>query len=417
MFDLEQHRGASVIVVGDHQPPVVHALAHALNERLGNVGKTVFYSDPVNANPVNQTESLKDLVADMRAAKVDVLVIIGGNPAYDAPADFGFADALKSPSVPFRVHLGLYQNETAELCQWHVNEAHYLEAWGDARAYDGTVSIVQPLIAPFYDGKSACELVSMLSGQADTSGHEIVQAYWKKQHSGADFDTFWRKSLHDGWVEGTAFAPKQVVNKAASFPAAPGVDEKAIEINFRRDPSIYDGQFSNNGWLQELPKPMNKLTWDNPVLMGPAMADRMGIKTEDLVELELNGKKVTAPVWIQVGHPDNSVTVFLGYGRRRAGRVGTGAGFDMYAAAHQRYAVVYQRRRHPQGRRHLQAGLHPGLPDHGHAHRRASPGAHRQHRRVPEGTELRARRRAAERIDFVQALPLCGRAVRLGHDG
>ena len=160
----------------------------------------------------------------------------------------------------------------------------------------------------------------------------IVQAYWKKQHSGADFDTFWRKSLHDGWVEGTAFAPKQVAKQELrGFPAAPSPDAKAIEINFRRDPSIYDGQFSNNGWLQELPKPMNKLTWDNPVLMGPAMADRMGIKTEDLVELELNGKKVTAPVWIQVGHPDNSITVFLGYGRRRAGRVGTGAGFDMYA--------------------------------------------------------------------------------------
>ncbi len=328
--DLAKHHGAGIVIVGDNQPPAVHALAHALNQDLGNVGKTVFYSDPVNANPVNQAESLKDLVADMRAAKVDVLVIMGGNPAYDAPADVGFADALKSPSVPFRVHLGLYRNETAELCQWHVNEAHYLEAWGDARAYDGTVSIVQPLIAPLYNGKSAYELVSMLSGQSNTGGHEIVQAYWKKQHTGADFDTFWRKSLHDGWVEGTTFAPKQVANKTANLPAPQAVDDKAIEINFRRDPSVYDGQFANNGWLQELPKPMNKLTWDNPVLMGPAMAERMGIKTEDLVELELNGKKVTAPVWIQVGHPDNSVTVFLGYGRRRAGRVGTGAGFDMY---------------------------------------------------------------------------------------
>jgi MoCo/4Fe-4S cofactor protein with predicted Tat translocation signal len=328
--DLKNHGGSSVVIAGDHQPPAVHALAHAINQKLGNVGKTVLYTDPVNANPVNQTESLKDLVADMRAAKVDVLIIMGGNPAYDAPADLGFADALKSPSVPFRVHLGLYQNETAELCQWHVNEAHYLEAWGDARAYDGTVSIVQPLIAPLYNGKSAYELVSMLSGQSDTGGHEIVQAYWKKQHTSADFDVFWRKSLHDGWVEGTAFAPKQVASKAASLPSTSAADPKAIEINFRRDPSVYDGQFSNNGWLQELPKPMNKLTWDNPVLMGPAMAERMGIKTEDLVELELNGKKVTAPVWIQVGHPDNSVTVFLGYGRRRAGRVGTAAGFDMY---------------------------------------------------------------------------------------
>jgi MoCo/4Fe-4S cofactor protein with predicted Tat translocation signal len=328
--DLASHRGTSVVIVGDHQPPVVHALAHALNQTLGNVGKTVFYTDPVNANPVNQTESLKDLVADMSGGKVDMLIIMGGNPAYDAPADLGFGDALKSTNIPLRVHLGLYQDETAELCQWHVNEAHYLEAWGDARSYDGTVSIVQPLIAPLYNGKSACELVSMLSGQADTGGHEIVQAYWKKQHSGADFDTFWRTSLHDGWVEGTTFAPKQVVNKTASFPSTPAADNKVIEINFRRDPSIYDGQFSNNGWLQELPKPMNKLTWDNPVLMGPAMAERMGIKTEDLVELELSGKKVTAPVWVQVGHPDNSVSVFLGYGRRRAGRVGTGAGFDMY---------------------------------------------------------------------------------------
>jgi MoCo/4Fe-4S cofactor protein with predicted Tat translocation signal len=328
--ELKNHLGSSLVIAGDHQAPAVHALAHAMNRALGNVGKTVFYTDPVNANPVNQTGSLKDLVADMRGGKVDMLIIMDGNPVYDAPADLGFADALKSTNIPLRVHLGLYQDETAELCQWHVNEAHYLEAWGDARAYDGTVSIVQPLIAPLYNGKSAYEVVSMLSGQAGTGGHEIVQAYWKKQHSGADFETFWRKSLHDGWVEGTTFAPKQVVNKTAGLPSTPGADQKAIEINFRRDPSIYDGQFSNNGWLQELPKPMNKLTWDNPVLMGPAMAERMGIKTEDLVELDLNGKKVTAPVWIQVGHPDNSVTVFLGYGRRRAGRVGTGTGFDMY---------------------------------------------------------------------------------------
>jgi MoCo/4Fe-4S cofactor protein with predicted Tat translocation signal len=330
LADLKSHRGSSAVIAGDHQPGVVHAFVHRINQTLGNLGKTVFYTDPVDANPINQAESLKDLVADMRGGKVDILIILGGNPAYDAPADFGFADALKNTSIPLRVHLGLYQNETAELCQWHVNQAHYLEAWGDGRAYDGTVSIVQPLIAPLYEGKSACELVSMLSGQADTGGHEIVQAYWKKQHPGADFDEFWRKSLHDGWIEGTTFAAKQVANKNASFPATSRADDKAIEINFRRDPSIYDGQFSNNGWLQELPKPMNKLTWDNPVLMGPAMAERMGIKTEDLVELELNGKKVIAPVWIQVGHPDNSVTVFLGYGRRRAGRVGTGAGFDMY---------------------------------------------------------------------------------------
>jgi Fe-S-cluster-containing dehydrogenase component len=189
---------------------------------------------------------------------------------------------------------------------------------------------VQPLIAPLYNGKSANELAALLAGQVDASGHDIVQAYWKNQHPGSDFESFWRKSLHDGWIEGTTFQPKQIAVKTASFPVMPPTDDKALELNFRRDPSIYDGQFSNNGWLQELPKPMTKITWDNPVLIGPVMAERMGLKTEDVVELDLNGKKVTAPIWIQAGHPDNSVTVFLGYGRRRAGRAGAGAGFDMY---------------------------------------------------------------------------------------
>jgi len=331
---LGSHKGQSLVIAGDSQTPNVHKLAHLMNAQLGNVGKTVFYTEPVNANPINQTDSLKDLVADMRAGKVDILIILGGNPAYDAPADLGFADALKNTKIPIRVHHGLYQNETAELCQWHVNEAHYLESWGDSRAYDGTASIVQPLIAPLYGSRSAYEMASLLAGQSDTSTHDIVQTYWRKQHPGADFETFWRTSLHDGWIEGTAFPTKQVAIKGGEFAKPLHSDEKAIELNFRRDPSIYDGRFANNGWLQELPKPMSKMTWDNPVLISPAMAERMGLKTEDLVTLTLNGKSVTAPVWIQAGHPDNAVTAFLGYGRRRAGRAGTGAGFDMYPLRH-----------------------------------------------------------------------------------
>jgi molybdopterin-containing oxidoreductase family iron-sulfur binding subunit len=331
--DLQSHRGAGVVIAGEHQPPRVHALAHALNARLGNVGRTVFYTDPIDANLVNQSESVKELVADIRDGKVDLLVILGGNPAYDAPSDLDFANILKSGKIPLRVHLGLYQNETAELCHWHVNQAHELESWGDARAYDGTVSIIQPLIAPLYSGKSEHEFVALLSGQADATGYDLVRAYWQKQHASADFDAFWRKSLHDGWIDGTTFAPKQftrIKDPSAGVPAASPVDPNAIELNFRRDPTIYDGQFSNNGWLQELPKPMTKLTWDNAVLIAPRMAERLQIKVEDVVELELNGKKVTGPVWIQAGHPDNSVTVFLGYGRTRAGRVGTAQGFDAY---------------------------------------------------------------------------------------
>ena len=328
--DLRAHTGSSVVIVGDHQSPVVHAFAHAVNHALGNVGKTVFYTDPVDVNPLSQAESLKDLVADMRAGKVDLLAIIGSNPAFDAPADLEFAGLLKSNKVPLRVHVGLHQNETAELCQWHINQAHELEAWADARAYDGTVSIIQPLIAPLYSGKSPLEFVALLSGQADATGYDLVRAYWQKQHTGADFEAFWRKSLHDGWVEGTTYQSKSAAVRNDNF-GWKWTTDTALELNIRRDPTIYDGQFSNNGWLQELPKPMTKLTWDNAVLIGPKMAERLQIKVEDVVELELNGKKVTGPVWIQAGHPDNSVTVTLGYGRARAGRVGTAVGFDAYA--------------------------------------------------------------------------------------
>jgi len=329
--ELLMHRGSSLVIAGDHLPPSVHALVHAINANLGNVGKTVFYTDPVDANPVNQTESIKNLVADMRGGKVDLLIILGGNPVYDAPSDLNFADALKNSKIPLRVHYGLYQNETAELCQWHVPATHELETWGDARAYDGTVSIVQPLIAPLYNGKSALEFVALLSGQADATGYDLVRAYWQKQHTGPDFEQFWRKSLHDGWIEGTAFTSKSLSAKAVPAAQSAGADPNAIELNIRRDPTIWGGEFSNNGWLQELPKPMTKLTWDNAILIGPKMAQRLGIATEDVVELELNGKKVKGPVWIQAGHPDNSVTITLGYGRTRAGRVGTAQGFSAYA--------------------------------------------------------------------------------------
>jgi MoCo/4Fe-4S cofactor protein with predicted Tat translocation signal len=327
--DVHSHSGSSVIIVGDHQPPAVHALAHAMNAQLGNVGKTVFYTDPVDANPVNQTESLKELVADMQGGKVDLLIILGGNPVYDAPADLNFADVLKSGKVPVRVHHGLYQDETAELCQWHVPATHELESWGDARACDGTVSIIQPLIAPLYNGKSAIEFVALLSGQADATGYELVRSYWQKQHTGADFEQFWRKSLHDGWIEGTGFASKTVKAQPVGVIAG-AAPSNAIELNIRRDPTIYDGQFSNNGWLQELPKPMSKLTWDNAVQVGPKMAARLQLAAKDVVELELNGKKTKGAVWIQAGHPDNSVTITLGYGRKRAGRVGTEQGFNAY---------------------------------------------------------------------------------------
>ena len=338
-LDLQRSRGVSVVIPGDHQPPIVHALVHSINAQLGNVGKTVFYTDPVLNFTGNQNDSLKELIADMRAGKVEMLVILGGNPVYDAPADFGFYGALKNSNVPLRIHLGQYNDETAELCHWHVPETHYLEAWGDTRAYDGTVSIVQPLIAPLYGGsKSAIELLSLLTQQGESTGYSLVQNYWKSRtavmNSPAPLtsDMMWRKWLEQGWIDGTTSQPKQVTVKNTNFPVSPQTaSQGTTEIIFRPDPSIYDGQFANNGWMQELPKPMTKVTWDNPLMMSPAMADRLKIANKDMVRVELqNGKSLDLPVWVQVGHPDNSVTVFLGYGRTRAGRVGNEQGFNTY---------------------------------------------------------------------------------------
>jgi len=330
--DLKAHAGSCVVIAGEQQSPEVHALAHAINAHLGNVGKTVVYTDTVLASPVDQTASLRDLTQDLRDKKVEVLVIVGANPVYDAPVDLNFADALLNSGAGLRLHHGLHQDETAELCQWHVNAAHSLEAWSDGRAYDGSVCLVQPLIAPLYEGKSAHELVAALLGQSMLTGHEILRTYWQGQAKSADFETWWRKAVHDGFVAGTAYPAKAVTLKAGLPPVkAAGADAATIEVSFRGDPAIYDGAFANNGWMQELPKPMSKMTWDNPAWIGPAFAAREKLKSEDMVTLDVGGRTMQVPVWIQAGHPDHAITVFLGYGRRRAGRVGTGAGFDAYS--------------------------------------------------------------------------------------
>ncbi|OFV85558.1 MAG: molybdopterin oxidoreductase [Acidobacteria bacterium RIFCSPHIGHO2_02_FULL_67_57] len=329
--DLERHRGRSVVVAGDEQPAAVHALAHAANHALGNAGATVVHTDPVEANPVDQTESLRALAADMEAGRVELLIIVGGNPVYTAPADLNFAERLAR--VPLRVHWGLYEDETSYLCHWHLPAAHTLEAWGDARAYDGTVTIQQPLIAPLYGGRSAHELLATVAGQTGRSGYDVVRGYWKTRSGAKDFEAFWRRAVHDGVVTGTALAPR-AVTLARDFAARVLVFRLEVggpEIVFRADPSVYDGRFSNNGWLQELPKAQTRLTWDNPCLVSPATAERLGLGNEDLVELRYAGRTVRAPVWISPGHADDSVTVFLGYGRERAGRVGTGAGYNAYA--------------------------------------------------------------------------------------
>ena len=327
MQDLNAHRGASLVIAGEFQTPRVHALAHAMNQALGNDGKTVLYTDPVEADPADHTASLAELIQDMRDGAVETLVILGGNPVYDAPADLDFLGALKH--VKLRIFLGLYNNETAEWCHWHVPEAHYLESWSDARAWDGTASIVQPLIAPIYTGRTTHEVLNVLLNQADRSAHDTVRDFWRTQHKGADFADFWKTALHDGVVSGTALPEKNP--PAAKVPPANASQAQGVEIVFRPDPTVGSGADSNNAWLQELPKPQNKMTWENAVWVSPDTGQRLGIDTGDIVELALGGRKLQGAVWIQAGHADESVTVHFGYGRTRAGRVADGIGFNAYS--------------------------------------------------------------------------------------
>ncbi|HEX6288776.1 MAG TPA: TAT-variant-translocated molybdopterin oxidoreductase [Herpetosiphonaceae bacterium] len=344
--DLQQSRGRSIVLAGDWQPPIVHALAHAMNQALGNVGTTVQYTAPVESSPVDQMQSLRELVGDMAAGRVRTLIILGGNPVFTAPVDLNFRDALRQ--VPFRVHLSLYDDETSEECHWHIPETHDLEAWSDARAFDGTVSIVQPLIAPLYGGKSAHELLATVLGQPARSSYEIVREYWRGQNL-AD-DQAWRQALHEGLIPDSALPPVQVSVRSGFAQAAPAQAAEGLEINFRPDPSLWDGRYANNGWLQELPRPLTLLTWDNAALISARTAiQRLGLQVADpnnptaedletlsrangrMIELRYRGQSVRAPIWILPGHPDDSVTVQLGYGRRRAGTIGSGVGFDAYA--------------------------------------------------------------------------------------
>lgn len=327
--DLQSHRGTSLVIAGDQQPPAVHALAHAMNEALGNVGQTVLYTDPAAANPVDEMASLRELADDMAAERVQLLLILDRNPVYDAPADLQFADNMFK--VKTRIHWGLYEDETAELCQWHVPGLHYLEMWGDARAFNGTVSIVQPLIAPLYDGKSPYELLAAVLGQSGVSNLDLVRGYWQEQNPGGDFDTTWRTALHNGLMDDTILPAISLSLQANFGSAPPAADGQSLEIVFRPDPSVWDGRFANNGWLQELPRPITKLTWDNAALVSPATADRLGLANEEVVELRYRERSVRAPILIVPGHANDAVTIHLGYGRSRAGQVGNGAGFNAYA--------------------------------------------------------------------------------------
>jgi MoCo/4Fe-4S cofactor protein with predicted Tat translocation signal len=409
--DLKAHAGRSVVIAGDEQPPLVHALAHAMNAALGNNGKTVTYLEPVEENPVDQLQDLRTLITEIDAGAVEMLVVLGGNPVYTTPADLKL-NAERLLKIPFTARLGLYEDETSELCHWHIPEAHFLEAWSDARAFDGTATIMQPLIAPLYNGKSAHELLAAFTDAPERSGYDIVRGYWTgparaaltgagggqasqgqtsgqasgQQPSGQtpsgapqgpppasaaevpargapaapaatpspELERAWRKAVHDGVVPNTRRRERTLAVRAdfasglAPGAPPPARQEAPFEIVFRPDPTVYDGRFSNNGWLQELPKPLTKLVWDNAAIISPATAERLGIGDvpdgavrdtdtpsrinsytakggeirAEVLRLRLGEREVRAPAFILPGQTDGVVTLHLGYGRERSGRVG-----------------------------------------------------------------------------------------------
>jgi molybdopterin-containing oxidoreductase family iron-sulfur binding subunit len=351
--------GYSVIVPGEHQTPAVHALAHAINDRLGNIGQTVTFTQPVNVRPEDPVRSLKELCDDIDAGKVQVLLILGGNPVFTAPADFEFEKRIQK--VPLRIRLGLYDDETSRQCQWHFPQAHYLEAWSDTRTFDGTCTIMQPLIAPLYSGRSAHEVVAAFSNQPTQTGHKLVRAHWQQHHKDRGiqepFDRFWRRCIHDGIVPDTRFEAKRVTLrdnwrdalKESTREEITASAPQGLELNVRADPTVFDGRFANNGWLQELPKPVTKLTWDNAAIVSPNTAREFGLTNSfgdhggshgetiaDTATLSLKlGERLyqldNVPVLILPGQPDGCITLNYGYGRSVAGRVGTGTGVNTYA--------------------------------------------------------------------------------------
>ncbi len=368
--DLQAHRGRSVVMAGEFQPAAVHALAHAINQALGNVGTTVTYGGSIEPRPISQHASLFELSAAMDAGHVQLLLILGNNPAFTAPADVKFVERLAK--VGLVIYHSLYQDETSEFAHWNIPETHPLETWGDPRAYDGTVTLMQPLIAPLYDAHSAHEVIAELTSQRGKKTLDLVKDYWTRAFGGAtgwtirnadgesfaNGDAFWKQAVHDGFIRGTATAtggqatpfkpvpaalaaaataalgaaaapvaapatPAVAAAPSAPTPLAPPPAAGGLELVFRPDPMVWDGRFANNGWLQEAPKPLTKLTWDTAAWISPKLAQEKDLDNGDIIELKYRGASTRMPVFIVPGQPDQSVTVFLGYGRRMAGRVGT----------------------------------------------------------------------------------------------
>ena len=335
--DLVANRGASIVIAGDGQPAEVHELLAEIDNHLGNLQSTVMRRSAIEVSRANHRDSLGQLVDEMKSGAVQLLAILGGNPVYDAPVDFDFASALSKAKMS--VHHTLHANETSRLCHWLVPATHFLESWSDAAAFDGSISIVQPLIEPLYANISTHEMIGALIERPVRSAYEIVRQTWRSRNPTPHFDSDWRRALSNGVFRNIDFQSVRSaelhsaeVRTAENISAVrTGRSPVFLELLFRADPNVLDGHYANNGWLQELPRPFTKLTWENAALVSPQLAACEKIDNGDVVELAFRGRKLNAPVWIQSGQAENSVTLHLGYGRTEVGRVGKGAGFSAYA--------------------------------------------------------------------------------------
>ena len=393
--DLLANSGRGVIVAGERQPAAVHAAVCALNTYLGNTGRTVAYYETTDA-ALPSVGSLASLVSAMQEGAVQTLVVLGGNPVFDAPADLDFAAAIVE--VPHSIALGHTVDETSSQAEWHIPRAHYLEGWGDARAAGGTLSVVQPLILPLFGGRTPVEVLGLMvratgvtsvtgatgatgvtgatdttgatgvtgatgltgatavtgttgvtgtpgvTGGPDRPGYDIVRDTWRPILGEDEFDTKWNRVLHDGLLAGSELpevvpelAAEPFAELARSIGGAAGSAEAAgespagLEIVFLPSPSVHDGRFANDGWLQELPDPLTKLTWDNPALVSPTTAASLGLASGDWVRLDYAGRSMELPVWLLPGMTDGVVALTVGYGRSHAGRVGSGVGVNAFA--------------------------------------------------------------------------------------
>ncbi|MBC8105211.1 MAG: hydrogenase, partial [Anaerolineae bacterium] len=331
--DLKAHAGNSLVVAGQRQPLAVHLLANAINAALGNISKTVVLHEAADAKEGTLTE----LAELLNGGGVETLVLLGGNPVYDAPVDLNWSAALaKAKSV---VRLGYYEDETFQAAKrandLHLPAAHYLESWGDVLTSDGTLVPIQPLIAPLFGGLTEIEVLARIAGESDVEPYKIARQTFAKISGAAD-DVAWSKFLYHGFLEGSA--AKGVsgrLNEAAVSQAAAAIKTSApskdsLEVVFHRDYSVDDGRYNNNGWLQELPDPITKVVWDNPILISRKTASELGVKNSDVVEVKLGGRTVKGPIWIQPGMADYTLALALGYGRELSGRVGYQVGFNFY---------------------------------------------------------------------------------------